>query len=119
MRLEPTCKDYWKIPGGYVETGESPSQACIREVREELGIESEIGRLLAVSSEVGSYDFHPRFRLGGPHDPSAGATNRGSRPGQDRRKRGLPIWSTPARRPYVRHQRRTCDSGGVWGPRCR
>ncbi|MEU9483083.1 NUDIX hydrolase [Streptomyces decoyicus] len=48
MMLEPTYKDYWEIPGGYVETGESPRQACIREVREELGIEPEIGRLLAV-----------------------------------------------------------------------
>ncbi|MFG2861581.1 NUDIX domain-containing protein [Streptomyces sioyaensis] len=48
MMLEPTYKDYREIPGGYVETGESPRQACIREVREELGIEPEIGRLLAV-----------------------------------------------------------------------
>ncbi|MGP8300197.1 NUDIX domain-containing protein [Streptomyces inhibens] len=40
--------DYREIPGGYVETGESPRQASIREVREELGIEPEIGRLLAV-----------------------------------------------------------------------
>ncbi|MFG2284840.1 NUDIX domain-containing protein [Streptomyces sp. NPDC048595] len=48
MMLEPTYKDYWEIPGGYVETGESPRQACIREVREELGIEPVIGPLLAV-----------------------------------------------------------------------
>lgn len=48
MMLEPTYKDYREIPGGYVEAGESPLQACIREVREELGIEPEIGRLLAV-----------------------------------------------------------------------
>lgn len=48
MLLEPTYKDYREIPGGYVETGESPLQACIREVREELGIAPGIGRLLAV-----------------------------------------------------------------------
>ncbi|MGY5131074.1 NUDIX domain-containing protein [Streptomyces nigrescens] len=48
MMLEPTYKDYREIPGGYVENGESPRQACIREVREELGIELGIGRLLAV-----------------------------------------------------------------------
>ncbi|MFB6536870.1 NUDIX domain-containing protein [Streptomyces noursei] len=48
MMLEPTYKDYLEIPGGYVETGESPRQACIREVREELGIEPAIGRLLAI-----------------------------------------------------------------------
>ena len=48
MMLEPTYKDYREIPGGYVENGESPLQACLREVREELGISPEIGRLLAV-----------------------------------------------------------------------
>lgn len=48
MMLEPTYKDYREIPGGYVEVGESPLQACVREVREELGISPEIGRLLAV-----------------------------------------------------------------------
>ncbi|MFJ5802979.1 NUDIX domain-containing protein [Streptomyces decoyicus] len=48
MMLEPTYKDYREIPGGYVETGESPRQACVREVREELGIAPEIGRLLVM-----------------------------------------------------------------------
>lgn len=36
--VRPTYKDYWDIPGGYVEPGESPYAACIREVREELSI---------------------------------------------------------------------------------
>ncbi|SCK06047.1 NUDIX hydrolase [Streptomyces sp. WMMB 322] len=48
LMVEPAYKDYWDIPGGYVEHGESPRQACIREVREELGITPPIGRLLAV-----------------------------------------------------------------------
>lgn len=48
MLLEPTYKDYLDIPGGYVEVGESPLQACVREVREELGIEPTVGRLLVV-----------------------------------------------------------------------
>lgn len=46
MLVEPTYKNYWDIPGGYVEPGESPADACVREVREELGIEPRIGRLL-------------------------------------------------------------------------
>ena len=48
LMVEPTYKDYRDIPGGYVETGESPRETCVREVREELGIEPAIGRLLVV-----------------------------------------------------------------------
>ncbi|WOX24314.1 NUDIX hydrolase [Streptomyces solicathayae] len=48
LMVEPTYKDYWDIPGGYVEAGESPLQAAVREVREELGIAPQLGRLLAV-----------------------------------------------------------------------
>jgi ADP-ribose pyrophosphatase YjhB (NUDIX family) len=48
MLVRPTYKDYWDIPGGYVEAGESPLQACIREVAEELGLQVKITRLLTV-----------------------------------------------------------------------
>ncbi|MEU4347148.1 NUDIX hydrolase [Streptomyces sp. NPDC023838] len=48
LLVEPSYKDYRDIPGGYVEQGESPLQACVREVHEELGIKPHIGRLLVV-----------------------------------------------------------------------
>ena len=46
MLVKPTYKGFWDIPGGYVEPGESPAEGCAREVREELGIEPRIGKLL-------------------------------------------------------------------------
>ncbi|MFE2032955.1 NUDIX domain-containing protein [Streptomyces scopuliridis] len=48
LLVEPSYKDYQDIPGGYVEQGESTREACVREVREELGIEPSIGRRLVV-----------------------------------------------------------------------
>lgn len=48
LLVEPTYKPYWEIPGGAVEHGETPSQACRREVEEELGLVREPGRLLVV-----------------------------------------------------------------------
>jgi 8-oxo-dGTP pyrophosphatase MutT (NUDIX family) len=46
LLVQPTYKDHWDIPGGYVETGETPAQAAAREVSEELGIEATVGPLL-------------------------------------------------------------------------
>ena len=48
LMVTPSYKPYLDIPGGYVEPGESPSQAAVREVKEELGIDIELGRLLVV-----------------------------------------------------------------------
>lgn len=44
--LRPTYKSGWTIPGGVMEAdGETPWQACQREVREECGLELTSGRL--------------------------------------------------------------------------
>lgn len=46
--VKPSYKDGWEIPGGYVEPGESPRAACIREIQEELGLSAAIGSHLVV-----------------------------------------------------------------------
>ncbi len=46
--VKPTYKPRWELPGGAVEHDESPGVAARREVAEELGVEREPGRLLAV-----------------------------------------------------------------------
>lgn len=48
MLVEPTYKDYWEIPGGYIESGETPLQACTREISEELRLKRQPGGLFVV-----------------------------------------------------------------------
>jgi 8-oxo-dGTP diphosphatase len=51
--LKPTYKSGWTIPGGVMEAdGESPWEACQREVREECGLTVRTGRLACM-------DFRP------------------------------------------------------------
>ncbi len=47
--VRPTYKEYWEIPGGLAEEGESPHEAATREVVEEIGFDRPAGRLLCVN----------------------------------------------------------------------
>ena len=46
----------WAIPGGKVEYGESMRAAAIREVREETGIDVELGEVIWVGDALGPGD---------------------------------------------------------------
>ena len=43
---------FYALPGGAVEPGELPQEAAVREIREELGVDARILRLLSLNSFV-------------------------------------------------------------------
>lgn len=51
-------KDGWEFPGGKIDAGETPEEALIREIKEELDIEIEVIKFL----DTVDYDY-PNFHL--------------------------------------------------------
>lgn len=51
-------KDGWEFPGGKIEEGETPKEAVVREIKEELDTVVDVGELL----DTVEYDY-PNFHL--------------------------------------------------------
>ena len=54
----------WCLPGGRLDSGENASECCIREVREETGLEAEIVKLVGIYT---SPDMVVQYKDGNRH----------------------------------------------------
>lgn len=57
-RFEGVHAGLWEFPGGKVQTGESPETALVREIEEELGLQTQ------------EFQLRPISFASGPRDPS-------------------------------------------------
>ena len=55
LLVKNSYRGIWEYPGGQVEVGENLIEALQREIREESGIEVEVGELFCISSNTCKY----------------------------------------------------------------
>lgn len=61
LHRQKGLKDQWETPGGKLEAGETPGQAAVREVKEEIGVQVELIKPLGendFAENDQSYHYH-------------------------------------------------------------
>ncbi len=61
----------WGLPGGLVGYNEQPSDGLARELREELGVQAQVGPVLSAETNAATHQLTLYFRatlLGAPHE---------------------------------------------------
>ena len=82
---------FYVFPGGHVEPGELPVEAVVREVKEELGLDVRVVRLLAESTYAGRpHQYYLVERTGGEFGSGTGKEL--SRPAESERGSVTPAW---------------------------
>lgn len=58
MHRVKNCEEYFVFAGGGVEEGETPEEAVIREIKEELCLDAKISRFLFKINNIGREEFY-------------------------------------------------------------
>jgi 8-oxo-dGTP diphosphatase len=76
-------REYYTLPGGKIEPGETPAQACLREAKEETGLTITLDRQIAELENLGRTEhyflagsYSGRLELGSPERDYQTPTNR-------------------------------------------
>ncbi|MFH1286131.1 MAG: NUDIX domain-containing protein, partial [Candidatus Micrarchaeota archaeon] len=58
LARSPKWANKWTIPGGHIELGERAEEALAREVKEEVGLEVEVGEFLMMQQAIYSKEYY-------------------------------------------------------------
>jgi 8-oxo-dGTP pyrophosphatase MutT (NUDIX family) len=87
-------RTYYLFPGGGVEPGETPEEAAVREAREELGVDVELGDLVYDEVFAGTRFLYFRARVVGGEFGTGGWPDHAERAEEERVLSGThrPAW---------------------------
>lgn len=57
--MKRSLGEYWSLPGGRLDIGESAHACCVRETLEETGLQTRIVRIVSVNSDPRSISHYP------------------------------------------------------------